>query len=167
MSKYTFISHSHEYDQVILTSTSITCFFWSVIYFTIDFIFHLYQQIFEDASTFRSTIKSAARTIVDSKHYELQSVEFDEDRFSNQQGWWDHLQSTARELLERSTFLHQGRDETVSGYSDLIFDANSYPRVLQTILIIQDLKNSVFRFTMAAPMLLATYSLTKLGPRFP
>ena len=42
MSKYTFISHSHEYDQVILTSTSITCFFWSVIYFTIDFIFHLY-----------------------------------------------------------------------------------------------------------------------------
>ena len=42
MSKYTFISHSHEYDQVILMSTSITCFFWSVIYFTIDFIFHLY-----------------------------------------------------------------------------------------------------------------------------
>ena len=42
MSKYTFISHSHEYDQVILTSTLITCFFWSVIYFTIDFIFHLY-----------------------------------------------------------------------------------------------------------------------------
>ena len=42
MSKYTFISHSHEYDQVILTSTLITCFFWSVIYFTINFIFHLY-----------------------------------------------------------------------------------------------------------------------------
>ena len=42
MSKYTFISHPHEYDQVILTSTSITCFFWSVIYFTINFIFHLY-----------------------------------------------------------------------------------------------------------------------------
>ena len=42
MSKYTFISHPHEYDQVILMSTSITCFFWSVIYFTIDFIFHLY-----------------------------------------------------------------------------------------------------------------------------
>ena len=42
MSKYTFISHPHEYNQVILMSTSITCFFWSVIYFTIDFIFHLY-----------------------------------------------------------------------------------------------------------------------------
>ena len=42
MSKYTFISHPHEYDQVILTSTLITCFFWSVIYFTINFIFHLY-----------------------------------------------------------------------------------------------------------------------------
>ena len=110
--------------------------------------------------------KSAARTIVDSKHYELQSVEFDENRFLNQQGWWDHLQSTAQELLERSTFLHQGRDETVSGYSDLISNANSYPRVLQTILTIQDLKNSVFRFTMAAPMLLATYSLMKLGPHF-
>ena len=101
-----------------------------------------------------------ACTIVGLKYYELQHVKFDENRFSNQQGWWDHLQSTARELLERSTFLHQGRDETVSGYSDLISDAISYPRVLQTILTIQDLKNSVFHFTMAAPMLLATYSLT-------
>ena len=72
-----------------------TCFFWLVRPLTIGVISNLYWQIFEDTSTFHSTIKSAARTIVDSKHYELQSVEFDDDQFANQQGWWDHLQGTA------------------------------------------------------------------------
>ena len=108
-------------------STSMTCFFWLVRPLTIGVISNLYWQIFEDTSTFHSTIKSVARAIVNSKHYELQSVEFDDDQFANQQGWWDHLQGTARELLEKSTFLHQGQDEMVCGHSELTFNANGYP----------------------------------------
>ena len=52
------------------------------------------NQVFEDSSTYRGTLKALAHTIVATK-YDLESAEFDEDRFSNQQGWWDHLESGA------------------------------------------------------------------------
>ena len=52
------------------------------------------NQVFEDSSTYRGTLKASAHTIVAMK-YNLESAEFDEDRFSNQQGWWDHLKSGA------------------------------------------------------------------------
>lgn len=70
-------------------------------------------QIFEDSSTYRGTLKVVARAIVASK-YGLENAEWDADQFSNQQGWWDHLESGARELLNKSTFLHDGKDEEVS-----------------------------------------------------
>ena len=52
----------------------------------------LNNQVFEDSSTYCGTLKASACTIVAMK-YDLESAEFDKDRFSNQQGWWDHLKS--------------------------------------------------------------------------
>ena len=73
----------------------------------------LNDQIFEESSTYRGMLKAAARTIVTTR-YNLHNAEFDEDRFSNQQGWWEYLESTARELIDNCTFLHQGEDDEVS-----------------------------------------------------
>ena len=73
----------------------------------------LNNQIFEESSTYRGTLKAAARTIV-TTGYNLHNAEFDEDRFSSQQGWWEYLESTARELIDNCTFLHQGEDDEVS-----------------------------------------------------
>ena len=50
------------------------------------------NQVFEDGSTYHGTLKALAHTMVATK-YNLENAEFDEDRFSNQQGWWDHLES--------------------------------------------------------------------------
>ena len=77
---------------------------------------NLSDQVFEDGSTFRGTLKTAACLIVATK-YDLENAEFDEDRFSNQQGWWDYLESTARELINKCTFLHQGEDDDI-GYQN-------------------------------------------------
>ena len=70
------------------------------------------NQVFEDGSTYCETLKALARTMVAMK-YNLENAEFDEDRFSNQQGWWDHLESGAQELIKKCTFLHQGEDSNV------------------------------------------------------
>ena len=52
------------------------------------------NQVSEDGSTYHGTLKALACTIVATK-YNLENAEFDEDRFSNQQGWWDYLKSGA------------------------------------------------------------------------
>ena len=70
------------------------------------------NQVFEDGSTYHGTLKALAHTMVAMK-YNLENAEFDEDRFSNQQGWWDHLESGAQELIKKCTFLHQGEDSNV------------------------------------------------------
>ena len=70
------------------------------------------NQVFEDGSTYCETLKALACTMVAMK-YNLENAEFDEDRFSNQQGWWDHLESGAQELIKKCTFLHQGEDSNV------------------------------------------------------
>ena len=41
------------------------------------------NQVFEDGSTYRGTLKALAHTMVAMK-YNLENAEFDEDRFSNQ-----------------------------------------------------------------------------------
>ena len=41
------------------------------------------NQVFEDGSTYHGTLKALAHTMVAN----LENAEFDEDRFSNQQGW--------------------------------------------------------------------------------
>ena len=76
-----------------------------------------FDQVFEDGSTFRGTLKTAACHIVATK-YDLKNAEVDEDRFTNQQGWWEFLESTTRELIDRCTFLHQGEDDNV-GYQNI------------------------------------------------
>ena len=73
----------------------------------------LNNPIFEEYSTYCGTLKAAARMIV-TTGYNLHNAEFDEDRFSNQQGWWDYLESTAHKLIDNCTFLHQGEDDEVS-----------------------------------------------------
>lgn len=70
------------------------------------------DQVFEDGSTFCGTLKTAACHIVATK-YDLENAEVDEDHFANQQGWWEYLESTARELIDKCTFLHQGEDDDV------------------------------------------------------
>ena len=52
------------------------------------------NQVFEDSSTFHGTLKTAAHAVVGTK-YNLENAEFDEDRFSNQEGWWDYLKNGA------------------------------------------------------------------------
>ena len=100
--------------------------------------------------------------------YDLQNAEFDQDRFLNQQGWWDYLESTSWELIDKCTFLHQGEDKNVIGWTDLTAGANSnFCRVCQTIFTTQCLKSYVFHSTMAAPAQLGTYSLMNLARHFP
>lgn len=77
---------------------------------------NLSDQVFEDGSTFRRTLKTAACLIVATK-YDLENAEFNEDCFSNQQWWWDYLESTAQELIDKCTFLHQGEDDNI-GYQN-------------------------------------------------
>ena len=71
------------------------------------------------------------------------------------------MNDTCKEWIGNRDYVTFGVDTKIP-YGLLSTDSN----ILQTILTIQDLKNSVFRFTMAAPMLLATYSLMKLAPHF-
>ena len=59
-------------------------------------------------------LKAAACMIVTTR-YNLHNAEFDEDRFSNQQGWWEYIESTACELIDNCTFLHQGVWDIMSG----------------------------------------------------
>ena len=70
------------------------------------------DQIFEDGSTYCSALKTAVHIVVDAK-YGLEDTEFDEDRFTNQQGWWDYLKNKAAEYIDKCTYLHQGRDSDV------------------------------------------------------
>lgn len=125
------------------------------------------NQVFEEGSTFRGTLKIAARAIVATK-YDLENVDFDYDRFSNQQGWWEYLESTARELIDKSTFLHQGEDGDV-GYQNSLTTGtkNHIFRVYRTISTILRSKSSVFHSTMVALMQLATYFRTSWVTRFP
>ena len=76
----------------------------------------LSDQVFEDSSTFRGALKTAACHIVATK-YNLKNAEIDKDRFANQQGWWEYLETTAWELIDKCTFLHQGEDDDV-GYQN-------------------------------------------------
>ena len=55
-------------------------------------LLELNNQVFKDSSTYHGTLKALACTIVAMK-YDLENAEFDEGRFSNQQGWWDYLES--------------------------------------------------------------------------
>ena len=108
----------------------------------------------------------AARAVVASK-YNLEDAEFDGDRFSNQQGWWEYLESTSWELIDKCTFLHLGEDENVSGWTGMTADANSsFRRVYQTISTTQHSKSYVFRSTMVAPVQLGTYFLINLASPF-
>ena len=66
------------------------------------------NQVFKDGSTYRGTLKAFACTMVATK-YNLENAEFYEDRFSNQQGWWDHLESGVRELIENALFCTRGK----------------------------------------------------------
>ena len=52
------------------------------------------NRVFEDGSTYCGTLKALAHTNVAMK-YNLKNAEFDGNRFSNQQGWWDYLESGA------------------------------------------------------------------------
>ena len=72
----------------------------------------LNNQVFEDGSTYCGALKTVAYAIVDTK-YNLENAEFNEGRFSNQEGWWSYLENTARELINKSTFLHQGIDSDI------------------------------------------------------
>ena len=99
--------------------------------------------------------------------YNLEDAEFDGDRFSNQQGWWEYLESTSWELIDKCTFLHLGEDENVSGWTGMTADANSsFRRVYQTISTTQHSKSYVFRLTMVAPVQLGTYFLMNLASPF-
>ena len=66
----------------------------------------------------------AAHAVVALK-YNLENAKFDEGRFLNQQEWWDYLESTSQEFINKCTFLHHGEDEDVSSWTDLTTDANS------------------------------------------
>ena len=117
--------------------------------------------MFEDSFTFRGALKTAARTVVASK-YNLDDAEFDPDRHSNQQGWWDDIQDRARELIEKCTFLHEGEDENVSDYTELIADAYGHRyRVYRIILITPHWKNCAYPSTTAPPVRSGIYFLRK------
>ena len=108
----------------------------------------------------------AAHAVMASK-YNLEDAEFDGDRFSNQQGWWEYLESTSQELIDKCTFLHLGEDENVSGWTGMTADTNSsFRRVYQTISTTQHSKSYVFRSTMVAPVQLGTYFLMNLASPF-
>ena len=120
----------------------------------------LNNQVFEDSSTYRGTLKTLARTIVATK-YDLENAEFDEDRFSNQQGWWDYLESGARELIEKCTFLHQGEDNNVRSQCCFIAGADGRLfRVYQITLTTPHLRSFACCSTILVLMQLAIYSLT-------
>ena len=118
----------------------------------------LNDQIFEESSTYCGTLKAAACTIVTTR-YNLHNAKFDEDRFSNQQGWWEYLKSMACELIDNCTFLHQGEDNEVSVKTCATgdTDSNCY-RVCQTILIIWHSKNFAYLSTTLVPKQLGTCS---------
>lgn len=123
-------------------------------------------QIFEESSTYRGTLKAAARTIVASK-YDLHNTEHDDDRFSNQQGWWDYLESTARDLIEQCTFLHQGEDDEVSVQTNVIVDTDSSCyRVCRTTSIIQHSKSYVYLSSTLAPKQSGAYFRMKYASHF-
>ena len=65
------------------------------------------DQIFEDGSTYHRALKTGVHIVVDTT-YGLEDTKFDEDRFSNQQGWWDYLKNTVAEYIDKCTYLHQG-----------------------------------------------------------
>ena len=121
-------------------------------------------QIFEDASTFHGTLKTAAHAVVASK-YDLQNAKF-WDHFSNQQGWWEYLESMVHELIDKCTFLHQGEDENVSNWTDSTANVNNYHRAYQITSITQHLKNYVFCF-MVALVHSGTYFLTNSASHYP
>ena len=111
-------------------------------------------------------LKRQHGAVVASK-YNLEDAEFDGDRFSNQQGWWEYLESMSWELINKCTFLHLGEDENVSGWTGITADANSsFRRVYRTISTTQHSKSYVFCSTMVAPVQLGTYFLMNLASPF-
>ena len=125
------------------------------------------DQIFEDGSTYHGALKTAVRIVVDTK-YGLEDTKFDEDRFSNQQGWWDYLKNTVAEYIDKCTYLHQGRDSDV-GYQPCLITCTNINlfRVYQAISTIWGFKSSVFHSLILVPMQLEAYFLMSWANHFP
>ena len=70
------------------------------------------QQVFQEAATFRGTMKTLAREIVRSKYAEVLTDPDFED--GNQEGYYQTIGTQVKKVTQGGLFHQGGRDENVS-----------------------------------------------------